>query len=56
MMSLNNQMVLILCHIFKIILNIPLKDETLTAIPPIYVYINRINNRLVCLIQKLVIR
>ena len=48
MMNLNCQMVLILCYIFKMILNIPLKeDETLTSIPPIYVYINRINNRLV---------
>ena len=24
------------------------KDEKLTAIPPIHIYINRINNRLVC--------
>ena len=48
MMNLNCQMVLILCYIFKMILNIPLKeDETLTSIPPIYVYINRISNRLV---------
>ena len=48
MMSLNYQMVLILFQIFKIILNISLKsDETLTAIPPIHVYINKINNRLV---------
>ena len=48
MMNLNCQMVLILCYIFKMILKIPLKeDETLTSIPPIYVYINRINNRLV---------
>ena len=41
-------MVLILCQIFKIILNISLKKhETLTTIPPIHVYINRNNNRLV---------
>ena len=41
-------MVLILCQIFKIILNISLKKhETLTRIPPLHVYINRFNNRLV---------
>ena len=47
-MSLNYQMILILCQIFKIILNISLKNmETLTKIPPVHVYINRVNNRLV---------
>ena len=39
MVSLNYQIVLILCQIFKIILNISLtKHETLTAILPIDVY------------------
>ena len=47
MMNLNFQMVLILCQIFKIILNISLKNKILTTIPTIHVYINRINNRLV---------
>ena len=47
MMSLNYQMVLILCQIFKIILNASLKHETLTAIPLLHGYINRTNNRLV---------
>ena len=48
MMSLNYLMVLILCQIFNIISNISLKKrETLTTIPPIHVYINRINNILV---------
>ena len=43
--NLNYQMVLILCQIFKIILNKPLKmHETWTIIPPIHVYLNRINN------------
>ena len=43
--NLNYQMVLILCQIFKIILNKPLKThETWTIIPPIHVYLNRINN------------
>ena len=47
-MSLNYQMILILCQIFKIISNISLKNmETLTKIPPVHVYINRVNNRLV---------
>ena len=45
MMNLNCQMVLILFHIFKILLN--KKHETLTTICPIHAYINRINNRLV---------
>ena len=41
-------MFLILFQIFKIISNISLKKhETLTTIPPIHIYINRINNRLV---------
>ena len=48
MMSLNHQMNLILCQIFKIILNISLKKhETLTVIPPVHIYINRYNKRLV---------
>ena len=39
---------LILCQIFKIILNISLKKhETLTVIPPVHIYINRYNKRLV---------
>ena len=42
MMNLNCQMVLILFQIFKL-----KKHNTLTAIPPIHVYINRISNRLV---------
>ena len=48
MMSLNEQMVFILFQIFKIILNMSVikKHATLT-IPPIHVYINRINNKLV---------
>ena len=40
-------MVLILFQIFKIILNIIKKHKTWTAVPPIHVYINRINYRLV---------
>ena len=45
---MNCQMFLILFQIFKIISNISLKKhETLTTIPPIHIYINRINNRLV---------
>ena len=46
MMSLIYQMVLILCQIFKIISSTS-KNEILTTIPAIHVYINRINNRLV---------
>ena len=42
MPNLNCQMVLILCQIFKF-----KKQEPLTAIPPIHVYINRNNIRLV---------
>ena len=46
MVNLNCQVVLIPCHLFKIILNISLKKhETLTVIFPTHVY-NRINNRL----------
>ena len=41
-MNLNYQMVLILFQIFKII-----SSRSLTAIPSIHVYNNRINNRLV---------
>ena len=47
MMSLNYQMVLTLCQIFKIVLNIIKKHYTLTKIPPIQVHIKRINNRFV---------
>ena len=52
MMSLNYQMVLILCYILKIISNISLKTESLTNISPIHIYINRINNRLVLKIKN----
>ena len=53
MMNLNYQMVLTLCPIFKIILSgSKLKrQETLTTIPPIHVYINRVNNRSVLKIK-----
>ena len=44
MMSLNYQMVLTLCQIIKIISNISLNHEVLTATPHIHVYINKINN------------
>ena len=45
-MNSNCQMVLILCQIFKNISKISLKKcGILTAIPPIHVCINRINNR-----------
>ena len=48
MMHLNCQMVLILFQIFTIYIEFTIKrHETLTTIPPIHVYINRINNRLV---------
>ena len=47
MTSLYFQMILIVCQIFKIIQIFIEKLETLTTIPPIHVYINRINNRLV---------
>ena len=47
MTSLYFQMILIVCQIFKIIQLFIEKLETLTTIPPIHVYINRINNRLV---------
>ena len=54
-MSLNCQMALILCQIFKIVSNIFIKKhETLTTIPPVHVYINRINNGLVFTIIVLV--
>ena len=49
MINLNYQMALILFQIFKIILNV--FNETLTTIPSIHVYINRINNRLVLKIE-----
>ena len=48
-----------MCQIFKIILIYRKKLKTLTTIPPIYVYINRINNRLVFKIKdgyKLVLK
>ena len=42
------QIVLILCQIFKIISNVSLKStKYLIAIPPLHVYIRRINNRLI---------
>ena len=46
-------MVFTLCQIFKTISTIQdiKKHETLTAIPPINVYINKINNRLVFQIE-----
>ena len=48
MMNLNYQMVLNLLQIFKIMLNLSLKkQEKLTIIPPVYVYNNIINNKLV---------
>ena len=47
MMNLNCQMVLILSQIFKIILNIYVKHETLTTIRFIHVYRKRLNNILV---------
>ena len=46
MMNLNNQMVLILFQIFKIISN-----TSLTKTPPIHIYINRTNKRLVIKIK-----
>ena len=48
MASLNYQIVLIMCQIFKTISieYIIKKHEALTSVPPVYVYINRINNRL----------
>ena len=44
-MNLNHQMVFILFQIFKIVLKTSLKSTE--TVPPIKVYINRINNRLV---------
>ena len=47
------QMFLILCQIFKTLLNTSLKKhENLMTIPHIHVFINRINNRLVLKIQN----
>ena len=47
-MSLNCQMILILCQTFKIISSTSFKKhETLTKIFLIHFYMNRINNRLV---------
>ena len=52
-MNLNRQIVLILCQMFKIIVKHIIKNhETLTTIPSIHVYINRINNRLVFKIKN----
>ena len=52
MMNLNYQMILILCQMFKVIASTSQKNhETLTEIPPIHVYINRINTRLVLKIK-----
>ena len=45
MKNLNCQIVIILCQISTIISSTSKKHET-TTIPPIHVYINRINNRL----------
>ena len=47
MMSLIYQIVLIMCQKFKIILKHHENHETLTAVSPIHVYINRTCNRLV---------
>ena len=46
MMNLNYLTVLILRYssLYRVIIK---KHETLTTIPPIHIYINRINNRLV---------
>ena len=55
MMSLNYQMVLILCQtLYEIVKMSSMslkKHETLTTIPPIHLYINIINNRLVLKIK-----
>ena len=51
MVNFKNQIVLILCQIFKIILNISSKKDETTKTHPIHVYINRINNRLVVKIK-----
>ena len=51
MMSFNYQIVLILCQILKIMQHISQEKETLTTVSPIYVYINRINKRLVSKIE-----
>ena len=48
MMTLNYLMVLIQCHIFKIISSTSQrKHETLPSNPPIHIYVNKINNILV---------
>ena len=44
-------MVLIQSQSFKIILSTSEKHETLTEIPGIYIYMNRVNNRLVFTIK-----
>ena len=49
MMDLNCLAVLILWQIFKMVLD---KHETLTAISPIHVHLNRISNRLVFKIKN----
>ena len=53
MMNLNYEMALTLCPIFKIVLSGSKikREETLTTIPPIHVYINRVNNRSVLKIK-----
>ena len=51
-MSLNYQMVQIQCQIFKLILSIPEKYEKLPTNPSIYIYINKINNRLIFKIEN----
>ena len=51
MMNLDCQIVLILFYLKDYIEYIIKRHETLTSIPPIHVYINRINNRLVFKIQ-----
>ena len=51
-MNLNCQMVFILFQIFKIVSSTPLKSTSLATIPPIYVYIKIINNRLVFKIKN----
>ena len=52
-MSLSCLMILIQCQIFKIISSLSYeKPETLTANPPIQIFINRINKRLVFKIKN----
>ena len=52
MMSLNYQMIVIQCPVFKILLSMSLKkNEKLPTSPLIHIYINRINNRLMLKIK-----